>query len=212
MRILLVDDHAILRHGLKDILVREFPGAEFEEAETAQGAIEKVWNRPFDVVLLDVTMPGRSGLDALKDIKRSQPKLPVLILSMHPEELYAMRVLKAGASGFVNKAKAPLELVEAIKMVMAGGKYVSAAVADKLVNHLRAATDKAPHERLSNREFQILLLVASGKSVKEIAQELSLSQQTVSTHRARMLKKMGLHTTGDLIRYALENKLVDGSV
>src|SRR5690348_2595984 len=101
MRILLVDDHAILRHGLKDILVREFPGAEFEEAETAQGALEKVWRRPFDVVLLDVTMPGRSGLDALKDIKRSQPKLPVLILSMHPEELYAMRVLKAGASGFV---------------------------------------------------------------------------------------------------------------
>lgn len=207
MRILLADDHAILRLGLKSILAAEFPKAQFGEAETAQGALEQVWKHVWDVAVLDVTMPGRSGLDVLKEIKQRRPKLPVLVLSMHPEEQYAVRVLKAGASGYVTKVNAPIELVAAIKKVLAGGKYISTAVAEKLAAHLAPGADKQLHERLSDREFQILRLISSGKSVKEIARELSVSVQTVSTHRARLLKKMGLQTTVQLIRYGVENQL-----
>ncbi len=209
MKILLADDHAIVRHGLRDLLTKEYPTAEFGEVDTAQATLEQVWKHTWDVVVLDVTMPGRSGLDVLKEIKQCQPKLPVLVLSMHSEEQYAVRVLKAGASGYVTKVRAGAELVMAVKKVLAGGKYISAAVAESLADHLGPGEDLPPHERLSNREYQILRMIASGQSIKAIAAELSLSLQTVSTHRARMLKKMGLRRTAELIRYALENKLVD---
>jgi len=207
--ILIVDDHSIFRHGLKDILARHFLDARFGEAETAESALEHVRNRAWDIMVLDVTMPGRNGLEILKEVKKVRPTLPVLMLSMHPEEQYAMRVLQAGASGYITKIRAPHELVEAVKKVMSGGKYISPALAENLANHIGHGAKRWAHERLSNREFQVLRLMASGKSAKNIAQELSVSAQTVSTHRARILKKLGLKTTADLIRYAVENNLID---
>jgi two-component system invasion response regulator UvrY len=209
MRILIADDHAVFRHGLKDILANRFAGAVFGEAETAQTALEQVWNHIWDIMVLDITMPGRSGLEIINNIKQVQPKLPILVLSMHPEEQYAIRVLEAGAAGYLAKIKAPAELVEAIEKILAGGKYISPAIAEKLVNHLQTRSPRRPHERLSNREYEVMRLIASGKSMKNIAQELSVSPQTISTHRARMLKKMGLRSIAELIRYAVENKLIE---
>jgi two-component system invasion response regulator UvrY len=207
IRILIADDHSVFRHGLRDILARHFLGAEFGEANTAQGALEQVWKQPWSVVVLDVSMPGRSGVEVLKEIKSAQPRLPVLMLSMHPEDQYAVRVLQAGAAGYVTKLGAPQELVQAIEKVLSGGKYISPATAEKLVNRMHSGAGLAPHEKLSNREFQILRLLASGKPVKAIAADLSVSVQTVSTHRTRTLKKLGLRTTSELIRYAMDHRL-----
>lgn len=209
MKILLADDHAVVRHGLKQILADEFKRATFGEARHAQEALDLVWKENWDVVVLDITMPGRSGLEVLREIKKSRPKLPVLVLSMHPENQFAVRVLKRGAAGYMNKESAPEELVGAIKKVLAGGRYVSHTLAEKLATYLAADTQKPAQELLSDREFQVLRLIASGKMVSEIARELSLSVKTISTYRTRILEKMGLRNNAQLIHYAIQHHLVD---
>lgn len=167
-----------------------------------------VWKGQWDVIILDITMPGRSGLEVLREIKKARPKLPVLVLSMHPEDQFAVRVLKAGASGYMTKETAPEELVGAIKKVMAGGRHISVAVAELMASYLSLDTLAPPHEQLSNREFQVMRLIASGKTVSEIARELSLSVRTVSTYRARILEKTGMRTNAELTHYAFQNQLV----
>ena len=209
MKILLADDHAVVRHGLKQILADEFKRAIFGEARNAQEALDLVWKENWDVVVLDITMPGRSGLEVLREIKRSKPKLPVLVLSMHPENQFAVRVLKRGASGYMTKESAPEELVGAIKKVLAGGRYVSASLAEKLATYLASDTQKPAQELLSDREFQVLRLIASGKIVSEIAKELSLSVKTISTYRTRILEKMGLRNNAELMHYAMQHQLVE---
>ena len=208
MRILITDDHAILRQGLKGILAAEFTRAEFGEAASAQEAIEKVWKEHWDVVVLDITMPGRSGLEALKEIKKSKPKLPVLVLSMHPEDQFAVRLLKIGASGYMTKESAPQELVGAVKKVMAGGRYVSPSLAEKMASYLAVDVNTPPHERLSDREFLVLRQIASGKTPTAIAKELGLSVKTISTYRMRILEKMSMSNNAELTTYAIQNKLV----
>jgi two-component system invasion response regulator UvrY len=209
MKILLADDHTVVRHGLKQILADEFKRATFGEARNAQEALDLVWKKSWDVVVLDITMPGRSGLDVLREIKKSKPKLPVLVLSMHPENQFAVRVLKRGASGYMTKESAAGELVGAIKKVLAGGRYVSTSLAEKLATCLASDTQKAPQELLSDREFQVLRLIASGKIVSEIAKDLSLSVKTISTYRTRILEKMGLRNNAELMHYAMRNQLVE---
>jgi two-component system, NarL family, invasion response regulator UvrY len=209
IRILIADDHAILRRGLKEILTGEFEGAMFYEAGNAQQVLVQVQSHACNLVILDITMPGRSGLDLLRDLQQLRPELPVLILSMHPENQYAKRMLKAGAAGYMNKETAPKELVKAVRKVLAGGRYVSAELAEKLAADLSADAARLPHERLSNREFEVLRMIASGKTVSQIAEELHLSVTTVSTHRARILEKMGLTNNAELMRYAIHNGLID---
>ncbi|HEY3916036.1 MAG TPA: response regulator transcription factor [Verrucomicrobiae bacterium] len=208
MKILLADDHAVVRHGLKQILTDEFKRATFGEARNAQEALDLVWKQDWDVVVLDITMPGRSGLDALREIKKSKPRLPVLVLSMHPENQFAMRVLKTGASGYMTKESAPDELVGAVKKVLAGGRYVSAALGETLAASL-STNQRAPQEKLSDREFQVLRLIASGKMATEIAKELSLSVKTISTYRTRILEKMGMKNNAELMHYAIQHRLVE---
>jgi two-component system invasion response regulator UvrY len=209
MRILLIDDHALVRQGLKLILADHFPRAVFGEARNAQEGLHRVWKEKWDVAVLDITMPGRGGLEVLREIKRSRPKLPVLILSMHPEDQFAVRMLKAGAAGYVTKGSAAEELVGAIKKVLEGGRYVSPKLAEQMAAYLDIDVKKAPHERLSNREFLILRLIASGKSVGEISKELSLSVSTVSTYRSRILGKMDMKNNAQITHYALQKGLVD---
>ena len=209
IRVLISDDHAIVRRGLKEILLRELPGAVCGEAEKAQQVLDQIQHQHWDLVILDVTMPGPSGVDVLRDVKRLHPKLPVLVLSMHPEDQYGKRMLKAGASGYMNKDVAPDELIKAIRRVLAGGRYVSPALAEKLAVELGEESGRPVHERLSDREFEVLRMIASGKTVSEIADQLHLSVTTVSTYRARILEKMNLTTTAELMHYALRNHLVD---
>jgi two-component system invasion response regulator UvrY len=209
IRILIADDHAILRRGLKEILTGEFEGAMFYEAGNAQQVLAEVQSHACNLVILDITMPGRSGLDLLRDLQQLRPELPVLILSMHPENQYAKRVLKAGAAGYMNKETAPKELVKAVRKVLDGGRYVSAGLAEKLAADLSVDAARLPHERLSSREFEVLRMIASGKTVSQIAEELHLSVTTVSTHRARILEKMGMTNNAELMRYALHNRLID---
>jgi DNA-binding NarL/FixJ family response regulator len=209
IRILIADDHAILRRGLKEILVRELEGAVCGEAEDAQQVLAQVQNCEWDLVTLDITMPGRSGLDVLKDLKALCPKLPVLVLSMHLEEQYGRRILKAGASGYMNKKSAPEELIKAIRKLLAGGTYVSPALAERLALDLKRDVTRPVHEILSDREFEILRMIGSGKTVTQIAGELHVSVTTVSTHRARILEKMHMTTTAELMHYALSNRLVE---
>jgi two-component system invasion response regulator UvrY len=208
MRILITDDHAVVRQGLKQILAEEFKRAEFGEASNVQEAIDKVWKENWDVVVLDITMPGRSGLEVLKEIKKSRPKLPVLMLSMHPEDQFAVRLLKIGASGYMTKESAPQELVGAVKKVVAGGRYVSPALAEKMASYLAIDVQTPPHERLSDREFLVLRLIASGKTPTAIAKELGLSVKTVSTYRTRILEKMSMANSAELTHYAIQNQLV----
>jgi two-component system invasion response regulator UvrY len=198
----------VVRHGLKQILTDEFKRATFGEARNAQEALDLVWKQEWDVVVLDITMPGRSGLDALREIKKSKPRLPVLVLSMHPENQFAVRVLKAGASGYMTKESAPEELVDAVKKVFAGGRYVSAALGETLAASL-SISHRAPQEKLSDREFQVLRLIASGKMATEIARELSLSVKTISTYRTRILEKMGMKNNAELMHYAIQHRLVE---
>jgi two-component system invasion response regulator UvrY len=208
MRILIADDHAVVRRGLRQVLAEAFKKAVFGEAANSQEALERVWKEPWDVVILDLTMPGRSGLDVLKEIKRAKPKLPVLILSMHPEDQFAVRLLKAGASGYMTKETAPAELVGAVNKAIAGGRYVSVPLAEKLASLIVRDENAAPHESLSDREFMILRLIASGKPVSVIARELSLSVKTISTYRARLLEKMHMDNNSELVHYAFQNQLV----
>lgn len=206
---MLADDHAVVRHGLKQILADDFKRAEFGEAKNAQEALDLVWKEQWDVVILDITMPGRSGLEVLREIKRSRPRLPVLVLSMHPENQFAVRVLKRGAAGYMTKESAPEELVGAIKKVLAGGRYVSTSLAEKLATYVSSDSQKPAQELLSDREFQVLRLIASGKIVSEIAKELSLSVKTISTYRTRILEKMGLRNNAELMHYAMQHQLIE---
>lgn len=209
MKFLITDDHAVLRRGLKQILEDGFGKVQFGEAANASEAIAAVARESWDLVILDITMPGRSGLDALKEIKSLRPQQRVMVLSVHSEDQFAVRVLKAGASGFLNKDFAPEELVKAVRKVIVGGRYVSASLAEKLVLKMDQTGDQPVHQSLSDREFQVLRMIGSGKTVSEIGVELNLSVKTVSTYRTRILEKMGLHTNAELTRYCFENKLVE---
>jgi DNA-binding NarL/FixJ family response regulator len=209
IRALIADDHAVVRQGLKQILGDTPEMVVAGEATTGQEVLDKVRAETWDVVVLDISMPDRSGLDVLKQLRSERPKLPVLVLSMHSEDQYAVRVLKAGASGYLTKDSAPDELVKAIRKVVSGGTYVSSFLAEKLAFEIGTDSSRLPHETLSDREFQVLRLIAAGKSVTEIAAELCLSVKTVSTYRARMLEKMNLGTTAELIHYAMQNHLID---
>ena len=209
MKILIADDHAVVRRGLQGILADAFPKLEVGDAGTAPEALEKVWKEAWDVVLLDVTMPGRSGLDILTEIKAARPKLPVLVLSLHPEERFAARALRAGASGYLTKNSAPEDLVTAIKTILNGRKYVSASLSQILAAALEPGAEKALHEHLSEREFQVMQMIALGKSVKEIGAELSLSPKTVSTYRERILEKTKMTSNAQIMRYAVLHGLVD---
>jgi DNA-binding NarL/FixJ family response regulator len=209
MRILIADDHAVFRRGLAETLGEAFSRVTFGEAKTAQETLEHVRRQDWDVVILDISMPGKSGLDILDDLHRLRPKLPVLLLSMHPESQYARRALKSGAAGYLTKESVPEELKEAVRRVQAGGRYVSATLAETLAFDLRRAPDTPVHELLSDREFQVLRMIASGRTVKQIADDIALSVKTVSTYRARILLKTGMTTTAELIRYALQTHLVE---
>lgn len=207
-RILIADDHSVVRRGLKQILLDAFPSAHVEEVADAEDLLKNVRMHEWDVVITDISMPGRSGLDVLQQIRLDRPKLPVLILSVHPEDQYAIRVLKAGASGYLNKDSAPEDLVKAINRVMLGKKYITASIAEKLATTLEQDSEKLPHEYLSDREFEVLKLLAAGKSISDIGDQISLSASTVSTYRARILTKMNLKTNADLTLYAVEHKLI----
>ena len=208
IKILIADDHAIVRRGLKEILEDTPDIVAAGEASNGREVLEKLQAESWDVLVLDITMPGRSGLDILKDIKQIKPHLPVLILSMHAEEQFATRMIKAGAAGYLNKESAPDELVKAIRKVYGGGKYVSAAQAERMVDELTGDSNKQPHELLSDREYEILCLIASGRTPTQIAKQLSLSVKTVSTYRARILEKMRLTTNAELTHYAIKAGLV----
>jgi two-component system invasion response regulator UvrY len=207
--VLIADDHAVFRRGLKETIGEAFPKVTFGEAKTAQETVECVRRQDWEIVILDISMPGKSGLDILEDLRRLRPKLPVLFLSMHPEEQYARRALKSGAVGYLTKDSIPEELKEAVRRILTGGRYVSATLAERLAFDLRKGADTPLHELLSAREFQVLRMIASGKTVKEIANDVALSVKTVSTYRARILQKTGMKTTAELIRYALQTQLVD---
>jgi two-component system invasion response regulator UvrY len=209
IRVLIADDHAILRRGLKEILMREIEGAVCGEAKDATETLARVQEGDWDLVILDITMPGRSGLDVLKDLKAARPGLPVLVLSMHPEDQYAKRILRAGASGYMNKESAPEELIKAVRKVLAGGRYVSAALAEKLASDLSEDAGQPIDEALSDREFEVLRMIGAGKTVGQIADELHLGLTTISTYRARLLEKMNMTTTAELMHYVVRNRLVD---
>ena len=208
LRILIADDHTVVRKGLKQILLDEFPGAQIEEVADGAELVKKVMAAKWDVVVSDLSMPGRSGLEALQQIKISHPDLPVLILSIHPEEQYAIRALKSGAAGYLSKDTAPDELVKAVQKVLLGKKYISQAIAEKLANTFSPDVSMQPHENLSDREFDVMKFLANGKSVSEIAETLSLSVTTVSTYRTRVMTKMNLRSNSDLTKYAIENSLL----
>jgi two-component system, NarL family, invasion response regulator UvrY len=206
--ILIADDHAIVRRGLRQLLLEEFPSAKIEEAGDAESLVNKAMQEKWDVVICDLSMPGRSGLDALRQIRQSAPSLPVLIMSMHPEDQYALRVLKAGASGYLSKESIHDDLVKAIHTVMLGKKFITQSIAEKLADAFDSDTGKQLHESLSDREFDVFKLLATGKSVSEIAMQLSLSVTTVSTYRARIMEKMSMRSNAELTRYALEKSLI----
>jgi two-component system, NarL family, invasion response regulator UvrY len=208
-RILIVDDHEVLRDGVKGIFDKQPGTIIFGEAGTVQEALGLVREQDWDVVVLDISLGDRSGLEVLKELKRIRPGLPVLILSMHSEKQFARRAFKTGAAGYITKDSPRAELVKAINKVIGGGRYVSPALAEKLIVDLGKDTDRPPHETLSDREFEVMRLIASGKTAGEIADLLSLSDSTISTYRARILEKMGMKTNAELTHYAIQNKLVD---
>jgi len=208
IRILIADDHAIVRKGLKQILSETSDLVVAGEAGNGREAIDKIYKSKYDLVLLDISMPGRGGLEVLSELKKKKPHLPVLILSMHPEEQYAVRALKTGAAGYLAKESAPEELIRAIRKVSRGGKYVTASLAERLASEIKINVEKPRHEFLSNREYQILCMIASGKAVKQISEELSLSVKTISTYRCRVLNKMNMKNNAELTHYAIQNYLV----
>jgi DNA-binding NarL/FixJ family response regulator len=207
--VLLVDDHAVVRRGIRDLLAEAFADAVFEEASTGEEALALVRKGAFQLVVLDISMPRRGGMDALKDIQAEMPKLPVLVLSQHAEEQYAIRALRAGAAGYLTKDCAADELVRAARKALSGGKYVSEKLAEKLAGELTSGVGARPHERLSDRELQVLRMLAQGRAVKEIAADLSLSEKTISTYRARILEKTNMKSNAELMRYALASGLVE---
>ncbi|MGD9725060.1 MAG: response regulator [Nitrospiraceae bacterium] len=209
MRILVVDDHAVVRHGVKQILVEHFTCATIGEAESAEDMFREIQAGPWDMVVLDIGMPGKGGLEALKELKRMQPKLPVLVLSAYPEDQLALRLLRAGAAGYLSKDTAPRDLVHAMKKVLEGGRFISASLADLLAANLESSLEKPLHEQLSDREYQVMCLIAVGKSLKDIADELSVSVSTINTYRARILEKMHARNNTELTHYAIENRLVN---
>ncbi|HWF61382.1 MAG TPA: response regulator transcription factor [Nitrospira sp.] len=207
LKVLVVDDSPLFRRGVKDLVNEGFQGAKIGEAGNAHEMLELLRRKPWDVTVLDISMPGMNGLDALKQVKQELPKLPVLILSMHPEEQYAIRMFKAGADGYLTKSSAPEELVKAITKVRGGGKYVSPSLAEALVVTVKPGSDKEPHELLSDREYHVLRLIGSGQTVGEIAGKMNLSVSTISTYRARILEKMRMKTNSELTRYVLQQGL-----
>ena len=209
IRVLVVDDHKILRRGLREVIEEDFPEAEFAEAQDSQTALEKVYAAKWDLVLLDVNIPGRSGMDVLAEIKQTQPETPVLVISAYPEEDFAIRALKLRAAGYLTKNCVADELNAAVRKALAGGRYVTASLAERLADSMGSDLSTAPHDLLSNRELQVLRLIAVGRSIKEIASELSLSDKTVSTYRVRIADKMGLSSSVELTRYALQHRLVE---
>jgi len=209
LRILLCDDHPIVREGLKNILLQQSDIKVVEEAGSGGELLQKNASARFDVIILDITLPDMNGLEVLKNLRSAAPAPAVLVLSMHPEEQYATRALKAGAAGYLQKESAPAELMTAVRKIARGGRYVTPSLAEKLALDLAGPGDREPHELLSDREYQVLTLIASGRGIKEIALELALSAPTVATYRSRLMAKLGLASTVDLVRYALEHKLVD---
>jgi DNA-binding NarL/FixJ family response regulator len=209
IRVLIADDHAILRRGLRDIIEETEDIRVVGEAESSAETLKNVRAQRCDVVLLDISMPDRNGIDTLGIIKKEHPAVAVLMLSTYPENQYAIRALRAGASGYLTKQSAPAQLVSAIRQVALGKKYVTPAVAEELARHLGQDSDRPPHETLSNREYQTMRLIAAGHTVSEIAQQLSLSVKTVSVYRARILQKLGVTSTAAIAHYAITNKLVE---
>ncbi len=209
IRILLADDHVLFREGLKQILGKHKELRVMDEAGSGTEALEKIFSKRYDVVILDISMPGRGGLDILGEIRKEQPDLPVLILSMHPEDQYAVRVLRAGAAGYLTKESAASELITAIHKVASGGRYISPSVAERLADAVVVDHQESPHQTLSNREYQVMRMLASGKTLKEIAEDLFLSEKTITTYRARILEKMKLRNNVDLSHYAIKHKLLD---
>ena len=209
IRILIADDHAIVRQGLRQIVSETSDMAITGEASSGEEVFELVRKQSADVVLLDLAMPGQGGIDTLRQLKKENPGLPVLILSIYPEDQYAVRALRAGASGYLTKEAAPEELVEAIRKAAQGRKYVSATLAERLALDLESDNQELPHQTLSNREYQVMLMLSSGRTVSEIAEELALSVKTISTNRARLLRKMGMKTNAELTYYAVKQGLVD---
>lgn len=205
-RIILADDHSFIRRGLIQILKDEYPSAEITEVADGESLVKEVTLHDWDLVISDLDMPGRSGLEALEQIKLIKPQLPVLILSIYPEELYAVRVLRAGGSGYLNKNSAPEELITAIQRISLGRKYITPEIAEKLLTQVD--TEKQPHELLTNKEFEIFKLLAIGKTITQIADSLSLALTTVSTHRSRILSKLNLTTNSELTRYAISHHII----
>ena len=209
IKLLIADDHALFREGLKRILSDTFGVCVIDEAVNGQEVINKVAKNNYDIVLLDISMPGRSGLDVLSSLKNEYPGISVLILSMHPEERYAVRALKLGADGYITKNSVPEELIKVIKKIISGGKYFSESFADRLYTDLQKEIDEQPHQKLSEREYEVICYLASGKSVKEIADELFLSVPTISTYRARIMEKMNMKKNSELTFYTIKNNLID---
>lgn len=208
IRILIADDHSIVRRGLKEILCEEFPDATITEVSDGNELLQNAGNENWNIIISDLSMPGKTGLEALKILKEELPKIPVLILSMHPEDQYAIRVLRAGAAGYLTKGSASEELIVAVRKILSGRKYISASVAEKIAEHLEIDSKKELHETLSDREFAVMKLIASGKTISEIADALSLSVTTVSTYRARILLKTNMKTNAELTHYSIENNLI----
>jgi two-component system invasion response regulator UvrY len=207
LKVLVVDDFPLFRRGVRELVIEGFKGAKIGEAGNAHEMLELLRRKPWDVAVLDISMPGMNGLDALKQVRQEFPNLPVLILSMHPEEQYAIRMFKAGADGYLTKSSAPEELVNAIKKVHEGGKYVSHSLGEALASTVKPGVEKDLHELLSDREYQVLCLIGSGKTISEIAGTTNLSITTISTYRARILEKMRMKTNAELTRYAIQNGL-----
>lgn len=208
MRILIADDHAIVRRGLSEILLEAYPSAVIEQVEDADMLFRRSTEEAWDIVISDLMMPGRSVLETLQQLRQTHPQLPVLILSIYPEEQYATRVFKAGAAGYINKDAAPTELVKAVERILQGRKYITPTIAEKLASDLSLDRERAPHELLSDREFFVMKLLAAGKTISEIAFQLSLSPTTISTYRSRIMDKMKMKANAELARYALENGLI----
>jgi len=207
-KILICDDHQAIRKGIKYILEAEFSGSEFGEASSANEVLKKINEKKWDILIQDIDIPGRNGFEVLKQLKDDGIKIPVLVFSMHPEEQIAIRAIKLGAAGYLSKDTADEELIKAIRVIMTGKKYITPSLAEQLVMQLENPNNKAPHELLSDREYQTLLLIAKGRNVSQIAEELSLGVPTISTYRARILEKTGMKTNAELATYAIRNNLV----
>ncbi len=209
MQILIADDHAVVRRGLREILADALPGADFSEASNGDEVLSQLGKSQIAMVVLDISMPGRSGMDVLRDVKHNYPRLPVIILSCQPEDQYAVRCLRAGAAAYINKESAAEELAMATKKILSGGRYVSASLAEKLIANLDESVDKPLHELLSDREYEVMKMIAAGVPLTEIGDRLHVSVKTISSYRARIMEKMQMKSNADLTRYAMTHSLID---